>query len=148
MKIFQANETHLDLVASLFNEYRVFYDQIFDLCKAENFIRDRLQKNDSIIFLVTKATDLTPLGFAQLYHSFTSIGAAEILILNDLYIKPEYRKNGIAGKLLMHIEEFAQKKGVAKITLQTAKSNSIAQKLYTSYRYKQEKNFLNFCKNV
>ncbi len=144
MKIIQASETHLDLIIPLFDDYRFFYGENSNVCKAKNFIQDRLQKADSIIFLATETSKSTAIGFAQLYPSFTSIGTGKTFILNDLYVSPQHRKNGIANKLLKHIKEFAQKNGAVKITLQTASSNISAQKLYESLGYKQEKNFISF----
>lgn len=148
MKIIQTNERHLDLIAPLFDEYRVFYGQNSNLYKAKNFIQDRLQKFDSIIFLVVETAESTPIGFAQLYPSFTSIGMGKTFILNDLYVRAEYRKKGVANKLLKHIKEFAQKNDATRITLQTEFSNAIAQKLYESHGYKKEKNFMHFYLNL
>ncbi len=143
MKIIQANSLQLDQATQLFDAYRVFYGKNSDLQGAKNFIQERLQKRDSVLFLVAD-DELTGVGFAQLYPSFTSIGMGKVFILNDLYVDSDHRKKGIATKLLEHIKEFAQKNDAVKINLQTECSNSAAQKLYESQGYKQEKDFLNF----
>jgi hypothetical protein len=51
MKIVQATIEQLNDVAFLFNQYRIFYRQPSDLESAQGFIRERLQKQDSVILL-------------------------------------------------------------------------------------------------
>jgi ribosomal protein S18 acetylase RimI-like enzyme len=144
VKIIRAQKTHLNLIAPLFDAYRVFYNQPSDLIRAENFIKQRLQNSDSIIFLVTNEAESEAIGFVQIYPSFTSIGTSKIYILNDLYIKPEHRKNGVARQLLQFVQQFAKEEGVVKVVLQTAISNTIAQKLYKSLGYRKEEEFLTY----
>ena len=53
MKIERATlTTHLNDVSSLFNDYRVFYEQPSDINGAKSFIKDRLNNKDSIIFIL------------------------------------------------------------------------------------------------
>lgn len=148
MKIIRAGENHLDLITPLFDAYRIFYGQSHDLVRAKNFISARLKNSDSIIFLITDEKELEAMAFAQLYPSFTSIGTSKIFILNDLYVKAEYRKNSVATQLLKHIKEFAQKNNAIRITLETALSNNIAQGLYESLGYKKEEGVLHFHLNL
>jgi NAD(P)-dependent dehydrogenase (short-subunit alcohol dehydrogenase family)/GNAT superfamily N-acetyltransferase len=137
MKIIKAGIAHLHLISSLFNAYRVFYDQPSDISKAFTFIEERLKNNDSIIFLATDYNEAEGYGFVQLYPSFTSIGVDRTLILNDLYVKPEHRKKGIARQLLHITKQHAVKNSVHKILLETSISNEIGQKLYESEGYKR-----------
>jgi len=58
-------------VAPLFNAYREFYGQPSDLEKAEQFLKERLKKEESIIFLAY--LDAQPVGFVQLYPIFSSV---------------------------------------------------------------------------
>ena len=61
-------------VAYLFNDYRVFYKQKSDITVALEFISERLDKNESVIFFAHDAKgDL--LGFTQLYPNFSSVSA-------------------------------------------------------------------------
>lgn len=144
MKIIRAKNIHLNLIAPLFDAYRMFYDQPSDLPRAENFIEQRLQNSDSAIFLMTNEEESEVFGFAQLYPTFTSIATGKIFILNDLYIKPDKRKNGFAGEILQFIKQFAKNEGAIKIVLKTTQSNHVAQKLYESLGYKKDDDFLNY----
>ena len=85
MTIIQANLTHLDQVATLFNQYRIFYRQTPNLEGATQFIKDRLTKQDSIILIAF--AEKKPVGFTQLFHSFSSVS-----MLTFIYIKRFIRK--------------------------------------------------------
>ncbi|WP_317045235.1 hypothetical protein [Formosa algae] len=54
----KAIEKDVKSVAELFNAYRVFYKKEADLKQAEHFILERLQNNDSEIFIAEKRTIL------------------------------------------------------------------------------------------
>ncbi|HKX35201.1 MAG TPA: GNAT family N-acetyltransferase, partial [Rhizorhapis sp.] len=88
----------LDLVVPLFDGYRQFYGRTSDEILARTFLRERMGRKESVIFLAE--ADGRAVGFTQLYPSFTSTGAARIWILNDLFVDPQSRGRGIASLLL------------------------------------------------
>jgi hypothetical protein len=51
MEVFQAHIEHLEGVATLFDQYRVFCKQPSDLEAARTFIQERFQENDSTVFV-------------------------------------------------------------------------------------------------
>src|SRR5690606_33029540 len=101
-KIRRINSSESSLVTGLFDKYRVFYKQPSDIELAKNFIQARLDKNESVIFVATieNNNEVIPVGFTQLYPKFSSVRAIKIWVLNDLYVDPEYRKQGIGESLI------------------------------------------------
>lgn len=85
-------------IAPLFNEYRVFHQQESDLSQAEQYLTARLMKQESILFVATTPTK-EPLGFVQLYPTYSSITAGRILLLSDLFVSPKARRQGVATAL-------------------------------------------------
>jgi len=67
-EIKKASLEDLDTAAELFNLYRVFYRQADDLEKCKQFIKERLD-NDQSIFLIIYV-DGKPVGFTQLYKLY------------------------------------------------------------------------------
>ncbi|MDP3704521.1 MAG: SDR family NAD(P)-dependent oxidoreductase [Legionellaceae bacterium] len=130
----------------LFNDYRVFYKQPSDITSAKRFILERLKKEDSLILLAfDESTSSDPLGFLQIYPSFSSVAAKKIFILNDLYVDPQYRRAGVAGHLLDAAKQQATAQGVSKLVLETAKDNHFAQSLYERAGYtKESSDFLTY----
>ena len=128
MNVIVAEPEHAPSVARLFDMYRVFYEQPSDPDGALAFVASRLEFRDSVVLCVVEGDDM--LGFTQLYPSFTSVGMKPIWILNDLFVDPDARRRGVATLLLQAAREHARKTGAAKLTLETAVTNSGAQALY------------------
>lgn len=123
-------------VYSLFDQYRVFYKKTSDIELAKSFIDDRLKNNQSVIYV---AYDLgTPIGFTQLYPSYSSVSAVKYWILNDLYVQSDYRKKGIGRLLIEQAKEFCKKDNGKALFLETAKDNYTAKKLYEAIGFQLE----------
>lgn len=58
-------------VVTLFDGYRVFYGQPSNIAAAEAFLTARLKNNESVIYLARDEAN-TPVGFTQLFPSFSS----------------------------------------------------------------------------
>src|SRR6187402_3254395 len=97
MQIKRLTAPEYHLVVSLFNSYRIFYKQPSDLTIAENYIKARLENNESVIFIALADQDgkATPAGFTQLYPRLSSVRATKNWLLNDLYVDGGFRKQGI-----------------------------------------------------
>lgn len=120
--------THLDVVARLFDQYRGFYGQPSDPALARDFIRERMERDESVILLAW--VDDAAVGFTQLYPAFSSVSASRVWILNDLLVLPEARRMGVARALLSSAAEFARADGALRLELETDHDNASAQALY------------------
>jgi len=65
----RASVADLDRIAPLFDAYRQFYGQAQDLALAREFLRERLEQDQSIIFLAIDVAG-PAIGFTQLFPSF------------------------------------------------------------------------------
>jgi ribosomal protein S18 acetylase RimI-like enzyme len=142
MNVLRATVAHLDLVAPLFDAYRQFYACSANLELARSFLRERIERDESVVFVA--AEDDCGVGFTQLYPIFTSIGARRAWILNDLYVDPTARRKGVARMLMEAARGFAEAGGAAWLELATAKDNAAAQALYRSLGYKKEETYDRF----
>lgn len=133
MEIYQATMEDLEGVSNLFNLYRIFYERTSDLKGARAYIKERLEKKDSVIFVVKNKQEYV--GFTQLYPTFSSISMKRAWILNDLYVKAEARKQGIGEMLLQKAKDYAIETGAKSISLSTAPDNYYAQRLYIKNGY-------------
>ena len=126
----------------LFDHYRVFYNQQSNLREAQQFIADRLQHQDSAIFLALDKDK--GLGFIQLYPSFSSVSMGRVWILNDLFVLPSHRRQGIAKQLMQAAADYARDTGAIRLALATQKTNTAAQSLYQSLGYRLDQTFDHF----
>jgi len=131
-------------VAPLFNAYREFYGQPSDLEKAEQFLKERLKKEESIIFLAY--LDAQPVGFVQLFPIFSSVAMKKAFLLNDLFVAEHARKQGVAMRLIEECYAYCKNEDARYITLETATDNKQAQKLYEKLGMKIDQDVFHFIK--
>lgn len=139
IKIRLATIKDLDSIVPLFDAYRQFYKQKSDLKLAKKFISERLKNKESIIFLAF--LNKQPVGFVQLYPSFSSLAAQRTLILNDLFVIDEARKLGAGNALMNAAKKYAIKIKAKRLGLSTAKNNIKAKSLYESLGYRIEQSY-------
>jgi len=125
----RATADDLDHLVPLFDGYRRFYEQASDPDAARDFLKARLDGGDSVILLAEH--DGEAIGFAQLYPLFSSVRMARIWILNDLFVDAGHRQRGAGRALLEAAQAFGEADGAAALQLETQRTNSLAQSLYT-----------------
>jgi ribosomal protein S18 acetylase RimI-like enzyme len=131
LAIRRATLEDVEPVAALLDAYRQFYGREPDLDLARDFVRERLRRNESIVYLAEDAARV-PLGFAQLYPSFSSVALARTFVLNDLYVVPGARRRGVGAALLSSATAFCKDSGAVRVDLTTQTTNTAAQSLYTA----------------
>ena len=124
----QANINDMDFLADLFDGYRQFYGQPSNIPAAKSFIQQRFEHAQSVIFIAFSGE--TPVGFTQLYPSFSSVSLKKVFILNDLFVQDSFRNLGIAKQLIDAAKDYASHIGACRLSLSTAKDNLIAQRVY------------------
>ena len=118
----------LDLIAPLFDGYRRYYGQATDVARAKDFLRERLEANESTVLLAMR--DGKAVGFTQLYPIFSSVRTARTWLLNDLFVAEDARRGGVARALLDAAADFAREQGAAGLMLETMRDNAPARALY------------------
>ena len=114
---------HLDQVA-----------EIEQICFSDPWSRRMLSEhleNECAATLVALSENGTVLGYAGL-----------LVVLDEGYItnvavRPEYRRQGIAGELLAVFHRFAEGNKMAFLTLEVRDSNASARALYTKHGFKE-----------
>lgn len=139
MLIRKAIAEDANMIAPLFDAYRMFYKQPSDINGATDFIRERLQQNESVIFIALINDEAV--GFTQLYPIFTSVGMRRTWLLNDLFVNETARSKGIATALLNAAKDFGKTTNSKWLMLETAKDNFTAQALYEKNGWIKETDF-------
>jgi ribosomal protein S18 acetylase RimI-like enzyme len=142
LKIQRADAGHIDVLAPLFDAYRVFYEQPPDIDAARRFVSQQLTMGTSV-FYVAHAGERAA-GFVRLYPAWSSIAVRPAWILEDLYVDPDLRGSGIARGLMRASQEHARASGAGEMSLETAAGNLPAQSLYESMGYVRERAFYKY----
>ena len=135
----QAAFSDLDELAQLFDQHRVFHGQKSDLSAGRAFLRARFDHGESVLFIAHE--NATPLGFAQLYPSYSSTALARVFILNDLFVHEAGRRKGVASQLLAAVEAYAWAHGAARVTLNVVRDNQPGQALYETQGWCKDAQF-------
>jgi GNAT superfamily N-acetyltransferase len=124
----------LRAVTRLFDAYRVFYGRSSNRRAARLFLADRMARGESAVLIArarpTASEYAVDVGFAQLYRSFSSVRLGPSLILNDLFVVPEARRQGVGARLVDACTAYARKARVVSLQLETHPENAAAMRLY------------------
>ena len=88
----QAAFSDLAALAVLFDRYSQFYGCASDVHAAREFLSARFHHGESVLFIALEGDQ--PVGFTQLYPSFSSVSMARIFVLNDLFVDALARRKG------------------------------------------------------
>lgn len=138
--ILTANPEHLDALVELFDAYRVWYEKPSDLAEAYTFLAGLMERGESVVY-IAQAANGESVGFTQLYPLYSSTRMKRIWLLNDLYVKPEYRGKGISKALIDRAKALAKETDAVEILLETQRSNEIGNQLYPAVGFELNTDF-------
>ncbi|WP_320671315.1 GNAT family N-acetyltransferase [Patulibacter defluvii] len=101
-------------------------DALEDLARA--LVAD--PERHGVQLLARRESDGTAVGFATVYWTWSTIDAARIAVLYDLYVAPSDRGSGLAEALIAAARDQARRHGVRALTWTTAPGNARAQAVY------------------
>ncbi|WOE32042.1 MULTISPECIES: GNAT family N-acetyltransferase [unclassified Acinetobacter] len=139
MIVKRATLDDLEELAILFDEYRQFYGSSSNLQRSYQFLKQRFENQQSIIFIHRKDQQLT--GFVLLYLGFSSVSCSTYYILDDVYITPRYRRQGVAKQLIDTAILFAVERNALRISLETGRSNYQSHELYEKMGFVKDEQF-------
>ena len=139
IRIRQAALVDLDALSVLFDGYRQFYGRDSNLPAAKQFLSDRFNHAESVLFIAHDGSN--PVGFTQLYPSFSSVSLGRIFILNDLFVNESGRRKGVGSALISAAVDYAKTAGAIRLALSTALTNTTAQSLYESKGWERDDDF-------
>lgn len=144
-RVIRADHSHLERLLTLFNGYRIFYEQSPDEASARAYLEARIVNDDAVIFLAEVREDhISEAGFVLLYPTFDSVVLAATWVLHDLFVDPEYRQRGIGRLLMNSARDYCQSTGASRIDLGTAVTNTTGQALYESLGYERDNEFYRY----
>lgn len=81
---------------------------------------------------IIAAMDGVPAGFALYYRTFSTFAAKPGIFLEDLYVRPDFRKRGIGRALLAAVAEIAHGRSAGRLEWTALKWNAKALALYAA----------------
>lgn len=128
--IHEAKLAELPQVVALFHDYyqtsTVPHD--FDDEQMLDFLTDRLQDGRAGLLVAEEAGAVV--GFALLYVTQNTRDLAPQLIINDVFVAAEHRRQGLARQLMTASFAWGRQHGAKHVSWQTRTTNAAAQPLY------------------
>lgn len=129
MKIREAKEGDEVAIHRLICELAEYEREPDAVINTPDLIRKDLFEDQVCEALVVENDDQLIVGFALYYDSY-STWKGRCLYLEDFYIQPEFRKNGIGSELFQRVIDIAKKKGVKRMDWQVLEWNELAISFY------------------
>ena len=107
-----AAETDVPVILEMIRELAKFEQLEQELEVTADSLREALfGKNVSARALVARTSDGKPAGYAIFYRTFSSFVGRPGVFLDDLYVRPAFRKQGIGRTLLTHVARIGRESG-------------------------------------
>jgi GNAT superfamily N-acetyltransferase len=135
----QATIQDLQRLVPIFDSYREYFSQKKDPEMVEEFLFDRFEHLESVIFIAEQQGEV--IGFAQLYPLFSSLSLQRVWLLNDFFIAEEYRGCGVGTKLFRKVKEFTLLTKSKGIELSVEHTNKKAWSFWEKHGFKLDEEF-------
>lgn len=120
-----------ELLALLFEQEAEFHPDAAKQTAALRLLVANPQRGR--IFVVRDGATLA--GMVSLQALVSTACGGDVLLLEDLVVRPAYRNRGLGSALLDHAAWFATRFGYHRITLLTDRVNAAAQRLYARHGF-------------
>jgi len=132
MQIKQCNESYLEQLVELFEEYRLFCGSEPSPSDTKEFLKKLIRNQESVIFIALDTATDRVMGFVNLYPSYSTLALQRLWILNDLGVSGDYRGKGVSKALILKVQAYAKETHAIRIELKTQCTNTTARSLYKS----------------
>jgi GNAT superfamily N-acetyltransferase len=132
LRIGPIEEAQLEELLPMIAAYQRFYEveRIDDDRNRAFFSRFLAPSEDGMLVGAWRGRGLV--GYACLYWTFTSLVPAEIVLMNDLYVEPHARGQGVGRALIEASATVACQREAHHLQWVTAPDNETARRLYDS----------------
>lgn len=115
LRIVQAAETDVPLILQFIHELAE-YEKLADHVEAtEERVRENLFGKSPRASCVLAYHETRPVAFALYYFTYSTFAGLPGLYLEDLFVKPDVRGQGVGRELLRHLARLARQEGCYRI---------------------------------
>jgi GNAT superfamily N-acetyltransferase len=131
LKISPASEPDIPLLLTFIKELAVYEDLLDNVSVTEERLRTILfGKTPRANAVIGYCNDL-PVAFAIYFFNVSSFDGRPGLYIEDIFVRPPFRRSGIGRKLFAFLSQRAAQEGCGRIELSVLDWNEPAMKFYT-----------------
>jgi GNAT superfamily N-acetyltransferase len=130
LRIRPATERDLPLIRQFIQELADYEKLGHEVRATEAGLYDTLFGPERVAYAVIAEAGEQAAGFAIYFISFSTFLAKPGLYLEDLYVRPEWRSQGIGRRLLAHLARIAVERGFGRMEWSVLNWNEMALRVY------------------
>lgn len=135
-QIVPASPASLDILTALYADYLDGYGKKPPQPEIRRYLQQRLEQDKALIYV--GYNNNRPVGFMVLTPKMTSIEMKPMFVLQNLYVAPQARQNGIGAALVKKAQLIARDTGAWGLELKTSPNNTLARKLYEQSGFRED----------
>ncbi|HZF26106.1 MAG TPA: GNAT family N-acetyltransferase [Steroidobacteraceae bacterium] len=115
MRIRPATVADVEVVLSLIHELAEYEKLLHEVVATPALVREALFGQKPVAECVLACLGEQPVGFALFFHNYSTFMGRAGLYLEDLFVRPEHRGQGIGEALLRHLARLALERGCSRM---------------------------------
>jgi GNAT superfamily N-acetyltransferase len=115
LRIVPATPADVPTIVALIRELAEYEKLLHEVVATEELVREALFGQRPVVECVLAHADGKIVGFALYFFNFSTFLARPGLYLEDLYVRPDHRGQGIGGTLLRHLAQIAVQRGCGRM---------------------------------
>lgn len=128
IKVADANDA--SVVLSFIKELAEYEKLAHEVVATEELLRENLLNKNSNMEVIIGYLQERPVAFAIYFHNFSSFLGRKGIYLEDLFVKPEARGNGLGQQMLVYIARVAKERGCGRLEWSVLDWNTPAIEFY------------------
>lgn len=114
-EIKQASVQDVPLILSLIKELAEYEKLSHEVIATEEMLKNSLFGEKSHAEIIIGFLNHTPVSFALYFHSYSTFLGRPGIYLEDLYVKQEFRGQGVGQKMLAYIAQIAKERKCGRL---------------------------------
>jgi GNAT superfamily N-acetyltransferase len=110
-----ASEADVPLILSFIKELAEYERLSHEVVATEEALQKWLFRERPVAEVAIRDDGDEPAGFALFFHSFSTFLGRPGIYLEDLYMRPEFRRRGVGRVLLTHLARLAKECGCGRL---------------------------------
>jgi GNAT superfamily N-acetyltransferase len=131
-QIRSASITDVPLILGFIRDLATYEKLRADVIATEEALRSTLFGPAPAAHVLIAEMDGSPAGFALYFFNYSTFLAKPGLYLEDLFVRPEFRRHGAGKALLLHLAQIAYARGCGRLEWAVLDWNEPAKSFYRS----------------